>query len=175
MKRLADHADEELRIVQPNMLQHRYEIRSGDSVIGEMTFPTVFSSTARAESEEGSWTFHRRGFLRRRTSIRIAGREDEIGSFVASGWTHRGSLHLPDGRTYRLGPNFWLTSLEITTNDGSPLARFDRIRWFLRRSAAIRIRPEAAGLPELPWLVFLGWHIVVLATRSRRTSAGGAS
>jgi uncharacterized membrane protein YccF (DUF307 family) len=32
----------------------------------------------------------------------------------------------------------------------------------MRLSATVTIEPQAANLPELPWMVMLGWYLMVM-------------
>jgi hypothetical protein len=172
VKGIFAHADEELRIVQPSALRLRFEIRTGDSIIASLSFHRFLGSRAYVESENGSWTFRRTGFLPRRISIQVADQEMEIAVYVENMWTKGGTLRLLDGREFRVRANFWLTRFEILSPDGSVMVRYTGIRGFLHRSAAVRILPEAGALEELPWLVPLGWYIAVMALRSRSARAG---
>ena len=81
--------------------------------------------------------------------------------FKNNTWTGGGTLELPDGRRYQADTNFWMTAFTLTSESGEALVRYRRIGGLLTLSAAVEITPAGASVPELPWLVMLGWYLVV--------------
>jgi len=169
---IRNHTEEELVFVQPHALRPRCELRSGDSPIGGLTLLNLFGTAARAESDDGSWIFRRSGFIRKRVTIRVLGQEEDVGHYVENAWRPGGTVHADSGRRFRVGGNFWLTTFEIASEDGTPLLRYTRVRGLFRRTGIVRVLPEAANLPELPWLVFLGWYIAIMENRDRAGRTG---
>jgi hypothetical protein len=172
MERIGDHIDEEMTLVQPRLLLAGYELRVGDSVAGTLQLHGLFGSLATAQTEDGGWTFRRSGFLRKSVSVSPRGSDAEIAVFRETGWSHGGVLRMQDGWTLRVKANFWLTSFDICAEGGSVLVTYRRIWSPFRRSASVRILPDAAGLNNLPLLVMLGCSIVVMAIRERASRSG---
>ena len=81
-----------------------------------------------------------------------------------------GTLELPDGRRFPANSNFWHTRYQIKTDGDSPLVTFQR-EGALHLSASVEIHDAARKLPELPWLVMLGWYLMVM--QQMDAAAGG--
>jgi len=161
----------ELKWTQPSGMRREFELRDGDELVATLRFRSAFGSFATAETAEGSWTFKRVGFWSTRVTICPAGSEQEIAAFRNSTWHGGGTLELADGRRYRASTNFWQSRYEFQDPAEKPLVRFQRIGGLFHLSAQVEIAQAAAELPELPWLVALGWYLAV----KMHDDAGGAA
>lgn len=161
MKRISDYAGQEMKWEQPNMWKENYELHVGDDQIATLRFRSIFGSLASGESQDGCWSFKRVGFFNTRVTIRTCDSDEDIAVYKPNTWTQGGSLEFPDGRKYKASTNFWMTKYEIKTEDEIPLLRFHN-HGLVRPSAIVEVLPEAVRLAELPWLVMLGWYLVIL-------------
>ncbi len=160
MRKIAEW--QELKWVQPQTLKMEYELRAGDEIVGTLRFKTAFGTLATGESADGCWTFKRVGFLRTRVTIRQCGSDAEIATFNNNTWTAGGTLELPGGRKYPANTNFWHTQYDFKTGAGETLFTYRNIGGVFHASSAVTIQPGAANLAELPWMVILGWYLVVM-------------
>ncbi len=174
MRRIADWIGHELKWVQPQTLKMEYELRAGETQVATLRFRSAFGSLATAESAEGCWTFKRVGFLRTRVTIRVCGTESEIATFRNNTWNSGGTLELPDGRGFQANSNFWQTQYEFKNAAGENLFRYRNIGGVLHASSAVEIEPAAASVPELPWMVLLGWYLVVMMQSDSGAAAAAA-
>jgi hypothetical protein len=158
---MSRRVDRELKWVQTTWRKSDYELRDGDEVIQTLRFRSAWGSFATAENSDGCWTFKRVGFLQTRATIRSCGSDQDLALFKNNSWTGGGTLELP-GCQYRANTNFWMTSYEFMTASSEPLIRYKQIGGVLHLSSLVEIQPAAAPLPELPWLVALGWYLAVL-------------
>jgi hypothetical protein len=151
----------ELRWTQPRTFSRAYELRT-DEAVGTLTFPSMFGSLARGESGDGCWTFKRLGFISTHVTIRPCHSNQNIAIFRNNTWSGGGVLEFPDGRRYLANSNFWQTRYSIHTADELPLITFDRVRGITHLSSDVEIHDAARSLPELPWLIMLGWYLTVM-------------
>jgi hypothetical protein len=161
MKGIADVTDQELTWVQPHALKMEYQLRAGSQPVATLQFRSPFGSLATGESSDGCWTFKRIGFVRTRVTVRACGTDSDIAVFRNNSWSEGGTLEFPDGRLFRASTNFWQTQLQFTAEPGEVLFRFTT-RGLLHLRATVGIDPEAAATPELPWMVILGWYLMVM-------------
>ncbi len=100
--------------------------------------------------------------------------DEEIATFRNNTWSGGGTLLLPDGRQYPANTNFWQTQYEFKTQTGESLIHY-RNRGLLSMSADVTILPGAQELPELPWMVMLGWYLMIMMQNdsSAATAAAG--
>jgi hypothetical protein len=162
MKSIRDLIDQELKWIQPQAIKMEFVLRCGEEAVASLRFRTSFGSLATGECADGCWTFKRVGFWRTRATIRVCGTETDIAVFHNNTWTSGGTLDMPDRRMFPATSNFWMTQYEFRTEGGETLVRYRRIGGVLRLSSEVEIRPAAASMPELPWLVILGWYLTVM-------------
>ena len=151
----------EMRWTQPRTFAREYELRT-DQVVGTLTFPSMFGSLARGESSDGCWTFKRLGFISTIVTIRPCHSNQNVAVFRNNTWSSGGALEFPDGRSYLANSNFWQTRYSIHTVEEAPLITFDRVRGISHLSSDVEIHEAARSLPELPWLIMLGWYLTVM-------------
>lgn len=160
--KIADLARRSLKWHQPKMLRMSYHLLDGEEIVAVVEFRSAFGSFATARSADGTWTFKRTGFFRPVVTARAQGSEKDIAVFRNDTWHRGGTFELPDGRTYLASTNFWATTYDITTQTGEPLISFKRIGGVFHLTTEVEIHAAAARKPELPWMVMLGWYLIVL-------------
>lgn len=159
MKRMIDCAGEPLHWEQPNALYANYELRDSAHRVASLR---LHCRTAKAKSADGAWRFTRSGYLRQMVIVRACADDTEMGRLVRSPWPwQQDELRLPDGRRLRTRSNFWQTWLSLCAEDGTDLIRCQR-HLTLKMSGKVQML-AAATMPELPWLVCLGWYLAVAA------------
>ena len=171
MKSIVELARHELKWTQPKALKNSFELHSDDQVVGTLVLKSIFGSFATGTSADGCWTFKRVGFFQTRVTIRRCDDETDIGTFRNSTWKAGGTLELPDGRKYRATSNLWQSKLEFQDPSGNPIIKL-KTGGLMHLSAGVEIEPAAARIPELPWMVMLGWYLAVMM---KNDSAGAAA
>jgi hypothetical protein len=148
----------------------QYELRSEDAVVATLLFRSIWGTFATAQSEDGCWTFKRVGFWQTRVTIRPCDSEEEIATFRNNTWSGGGTLVFPDGRQVPANTNFWQTQYEFKTQTGESLIHY-RNRGLLGSSAEVTIFPKAQEVPELPWMVMLGWYLIIMMQNDSAAAA----
>lgn len=177
MRKILEFVGQELKWEQPKVMKMEYLLQSGQETVASLRFRSAWGSFAQAECAEGCWTFKRVGFFQPRVSVRACNAEDEIATFRNNTWTGGGTLELLDGRRYPANTNFWMTRFAFTTETGQELIRYTKIGGFLHMSARVLVLPDAALLPETPWMTLLGWYLTIMLHQeaAAATSAAAAS
>ena len=148
-----------------------FDLVAGDESFATLRWEKAFGSLAAAETAEGRWTFKRAGFLNPRVTARVAGSDRDLATFRPD-WGGGGTLVFEHGAAFRLRSHgFWNPRWVLESPDGAELVEF-RPEGFTRRNAHLEVKPGAAGLPELPVLVTIGWYLVILVEED--ASAAGA-
>jgi len=169
MKRLADLTNRQLKWTQPGAFKMHYELLAGDELAATLRFRSAVGSFATGESADGCWTFKRIGFLQTRVTIRVCGEETDIAVFRNT-WSGGGELELPNGRKVLMTTNLWQSNLEFKTESDLALLQF-KSAGLLQPAALVEVQREAIGLPELPWMVFLGWYLIVMMNMDTAATA----
>lgn len=165
MLKIAELIGRELKWTQPHALKMEYELRADDELAATLRFKSSFGTLATAESADGCWTFKRIGFWQTKVTVRACGSDTDLAVFKNNTWNNGGTLEFPGGRKIFASLNFWATRYEFTTEADELLLRYTKIGGLVHFSARVEIQPHAAALPELPWLVMLGWYLPVMVYR----------
>jgi len=172
-KPLVEFLSRDLEWVQPNALKFEYELRAGDEVAATLKFRSSFGTHATAQSADGTWTMKRVGFFQTHVTVRESGAETDLAVFRNNTWRSGGTLEFPDGRHYRASTNLWQTKYHIQSAEDRVLLEY-HTRGMLRLTGGVTVSREAATLKELPWLVALGWYLVVMLHGDSAASAGAS-
>jgi hypothetical protein len=146
---------------QPNLFKMEYELKSGEALLATLRFRSSWGTFATAESAQGCWTFKRVGFWQTIVTIHPCNSEEETASFKKNTWTDGGTLLLPGTRKYLAKTTFWQTQYEFRTENGEALIHYQN-SGFVRPSAKVTIHASAQAMPELAWMVPLGWYLIVM-------------
>ncbi|MBI5029186.1 MAG: hypothetical protein HZB51_01565 [Chloroflexi bacterium] len=171
MKKIAELIGRELKWEQPSTLKMEYELRADEELAATLCFKNSFGSFATAASADGTWTFKRVGFWQTRATIRSIGANIDLAVFKNNTWSGGGTLEFPDGRKYLANTNFWQTHYEFKTEAGESLFAYRNIGGVLHASSHVRIEPCAAAIAELPWVVMLGWYLIVMMQQDAAVAA----
>lgn len=174
MKHVVDLVGQPLAWTQPTALKMNYELRVGTDLAATLIFRNLLGSFATGRSGDGCWTFKRVGFWSTRATIRECDGEAELGSFKNNTWKGGGSLLLADGRRFPATTNVWKSNLEFQTDEGAPLIRF-KGGGVLHHSATVELLPQAVDVPEMRWIVILGWYLTVMMRMDTIGDAAGAA
>ena len=80
MRSISETAGQELLWIQPAAFQREHELRAGDDVVATLKFQR--GSLADAEAPDGYWTFKRQGFWQPRVTVRAAGSDADLATFI---------------------------------------------------------------------------------------------
>ena len=170
MEKIAQFIGPPLQWHRPGLFKPEYELRSDDVLVATLRFRSVWGTFATAQSDDGCWTFKRVGFWQTRVTIRPCDSEEEIATFKNNTWTGGGTLLFPDGRQYLANTNFWQTQYEFKTPTGESLIHYRNHGLFVS-SAEVTILPQAQQVPELPWMVMLGWYFSLMMQNDSAAAA----
>ena len=162
MRKLVDFIGATLEWRQPHLTRMEYELCLGEEVIATLNFRSAFGTHATAASADGMWTFKRVGFWQPRVTVRECDAPADLAQYRNNTWSNGGTLELPDGRKYRADTNFWATKFEFRNEADEALVTYEKIGGLLHMRALVTALPTSQSLAELPWLVMLGWYLVVM-------------
>jgi hypothetical protein len=169
---ISETAGEELLWIQPAARRREHELRAGDDVVATLRFQR--GSLADAEAEGHHWTFKRQGFWQPRVTVRVPGSDADVAVFRPH-WAGGGTLDFADGGSVRLSSaNFWQSEWVWQEKD-QPLMLFKGRHGIVKAKGAVEILPGAAGRPDPPLLVLLGWYLILLHADDSAAATAGAT
>ena len=117
---------------------------------------TDWLGSALVESGDGCWRFGSAGFLRSRLTISAYNSGLELGCLDAA----HNIVQLADGRGIIANVNLWRTRAELLTVRGEPLVLYTNPS--LYPATTVELGVPAEGLRELPWIVLLGYYVLLV-------------
>ena len=154
---------QKLKWVQPHSFRLEYELHAQGSIIATLRYPRFFDPFAIAESGGESWTFKGGKIRQPIVSIRTDRAETNVGVFRKNLWASSGILEISDGRRYLATVSgSRLSRYDISTEAGQILVSYTNVWGVLHGSGETLVHRAAEGLAELPWIVLLGWHLVLV-------------
>jgi len=136
VRSISETAGQELLWIQPAAFQREHELRGGDDVVATLKFQR--GSLADAETADGYWTFKRQGFWQPRVTVRAAGSDADLATFI-------------------LWQSVW-----VRQENEKPLIRIKGRHGLIKANGAVEITPDAANIPDTALLVLLGWYLILL-------------
>lgn len=155
---------------QPKTFADWYELHSEDQVLGTLTFPSLLSTLATAETVVGSWTLEEAGILDQRVLVRDAGSGLELAVFYPN-LMGDGTVELRDGRRLRWeATNFWATNWRFVDELGNePVSLRSgrasaRLRDLLKNEATLEVMDNSHSgwdASEILLLAAMGWYLMI--------------
>jgi hypothetical protein len=164
MKTISDLCGQNLQWLQPRITEPCFELRSADELLASLRFKNAFGSYAEGTFAGSVWTFKRQGFIKTLVTIREKGKDTNLAVYRNNSWSDGGTIELPDGKKYKANSNYWDEQFEYTGESGKPLIRCAQISGF-KLHAQLEIFPEASEINQFPWMLLLGWYLVVMSSR----------
>jgi hypothetical protein len=185
MEKLAAYTGLPLEWLQPKSLERTFELKSGEALLGVLSFRSAFGTLATAETADGVWTFKRVGFLNPRVTMRPAGSEADAAVYTPK-FFGGGTLQIMGGPAIEWkAANFWATEWVFAGPDEGSLLRFTSGREkgtfsdIFKTQAVVHVEPAASKSPWLAMLTALGMYLLILHTEDSAatvaaTTAAGA-
>ncbi|MCU0415465.1 MAG: hypothetical protein MUE91_13885 [Ignavibacteriaceae bacterium] len=170
MKKLSDYIGSELKIFQNSILKREFELRSGDDLIAQLTYPKFFSDLAELKTGNDELEFYRSEFFNRDVDIRKKGYQNPFAHFKNNFWGSRGVLELPRGIRLNMKFGFFRKQAEIYIGENDLLITILSRFSFKERSEVI-IEKRSEVIDEHPWIIMLGFYLGQLM---KRNSAAGS-
>ncbi len=142
----------------------KYVLEEGDTELASITFD---DNGGRAETTDGSWSFHKHGFLNPHVLVRDLKSSKQIGRFDAE-MNGGGTLELTDGRHFRLAANTWKAEWRWLATAGDELVTLDYSGYAVDGSpeGAIEVEDKGRESAHVVLLVVLGCYLVHLIAES---------
>ncbi len=155
----------QLRWVRPSILHREYELRTDRDVAATLRLLGFLGNAAAAETEEGRWVLHPHGLFHQRVTVTRGDSDVEVAT-VRNRLFGEGRVTVEGGRQYDWLPdNFWRTRWTLWDAAHAPLFHLERKVLLARDRARVDVEVPAYPLPDLPLLLVVAWHSVLLHRR----------
>jgi hypothetical protein len=143
-----------------------YELKRNGETVGTLQRPSFWSSNFLAETEDGHWTFRRRGRLGTGAQILDSVSHQQIASF-RSAWGCGGTLTFADGQIFRLEcKGIWHPVWSVIAETGQVLLHLHT------REQTVDV-PPGTSVPDsrLSLLTMFTWYRVLQAEEDAASAA----
>jgi hypothetical protein len=143
-----------------------YELKLSDQVVGTLERPSFWSSDFVANTQNGSWTFRKTGFLGNGAEVFDSASQQSIATFKAE-WGGGSTLIFADGQSFRLQcKGWWRPVWSVIGEAGQPVLVLDV------RDKTVDV-PGAGAVPDsrLSLLIMFTWYRVLKAEEDAQAGA----
>lgn len=152
-----------------------YELFSGGTRIGSLSFKKAFGTLAEGEVDNAKYSFKRVGFLRPEVTIRKSPFEEDIGRIRLS-FGADATLEFTDGKRYNFHrTSFWKGKWSFSDEQGDLLMTMQMDLALFRRGSEVMVEAKGREDGHFPVLVLLGWYIMVLMAEENSAAAASAA
>lgn len=170
MKPLAESRGREWVWSRPRLLTRTWELRAGTDLIASLESTGLLGGGARAVTADGTWRFRHTGLMRGRIEV-LGAEDDAVLGGLRPGWFGSGTLEWGERRLRWHRDDFWGRRWEFADEHDHPLVAFIRRPSFLRSTTAVEPSESGRRLAELPLLVTLGFHLLIMMQRQAQAGA----
>jgi len=170
-KTLSNVVGETLTFNQPSLLKREFELVSSKGILGTMVFPKLFSSQVVVEGFGEKWEFKPLSIWQREFGIFKYGYQMPFAKYTSNFWRTKGEIELPKGTRLKCKTGQLKKPFELYSNSGRLLLNYAN-KFAIKGRTAVTIEEKSDLLDKYPWVLMLGWYIVILNRRGRARAAG---
>lgn len=168
---LSNIAGETLTFNQPDLMKRKFELTSSNGVLATMIFPKLFSNRVIVEGFDGKWEIKQPSIWRREYGIYKMGYQMPFAKYISNFWRTKGTIELPKGIRLSCKAGQIKKPLEICTAKGELLVYYSN-KFALKSRTTVTIENRSELLEQYPWIIMLGWYVVLQNRRGRARAAG---
>lgn len=157
MKRIVEAVSQQLVLSSAQAVGSAAEhvVFAGDEPVARFAI-TDWLGSALVESGDGCWRFGSAGFMNTKVKVYSSESSLELGCLDAA----HNMIQLADGRGIIANVNLWRTRAEMLTVRGELLVQYTNP--LLYPATTVELGAPALGLRELPWIVLLGYYVLLV-------------
>ncbi|QQS36175.1 MAG: hypothetical protein IPM56_18365 [Ignavibacteriales bacterium] len=169
MKSISMLPGNDLTLIQPSVFKRIYNLKNTDGIIGIMDYPRFFSTDTVVEISGEKYEIKQPSIWRSEIQVLRYGQSYPLAKYESNFWRTKGVLTLPRGEKLNFKYGMFKRACEITTSSGELLIMFKNTFAFKDKNI-VEIHKASPVLDENPWIIFLGWYIIL---QHRRSAAAG--
>ena len=155
-----------IKFTQKSVWKRHYEFAVGDTIIGTLSFPHIFSDQIHVESGEQQWIMETKGVWSPVATVRLEDAKKPLATISLKQSRGTYTLKLPHYRTLRLTTNMWKSEYVLKTSMNATLCTL-KLQQSLRLGGELVVEKQADLLGEYPWLVYLVAYIALLGQQKK--------
>ena len=171
MNLLTNYIGQTLTFNQPKITKREFELISSDEVLAKMIFPKLFSNSVVIEGFDGKWEIKQPSIWRSEFGVYKYGYQMPFAKYVASFWKTKGTIELPKGARLNCKSGQLKRPFEVYSSSSELLIVYAN-KFSLKGRTTVTIEKKFELIDKYPWIIMLGWYIVLQNRRGRARAAG---
>ena len=171
MKLLTNYIGQTLTFNQPKITKREYELTASDEVLSKVIFPKLLGTNAVVEGFDGKWEFKPLSIWQREFGIFKYGYQVPFSKYVSNFWRTKGNLELPKGAKLICKTGQFKKPFDVYSSKGKFLLSYSN-KFILKGKTTVTINERSEIIDNYPWIIMLGWYIVLINKRGRARAAG---
>ena len=168
---LSNFVGEILTFNQPSRLKREFELVSSKGVLATMVFPKLLSTRVILEGFESKWEIKQLNIWGREFGVFKFGYHLPLAKYVSNFWRTKGSIELPKGARLNCKVGHLKNPFDVFSSKGKLLLSYSN-KFSVRSRTVVIINEGAEIIDNYPWIILLGWHIILINRRGRAHAAG---
>ena len=171
MNLLTNYISQTLTFNQPKITRREFELTSSKGILAKVIFPSLFSNSAVVEGFDGKWEIKQPSIWRTEYGIYKYGYQMPFAKYVSNFWKTKGTIELPKGVRLNCKSGRIKRPFEVYSSNSELLMVYVN-KFSLKGRTTVTIEKRVELLDKYPWIVMLGWYIILLNRRGRGRAAG---
>jgi len=168
---LTNYIGQTLTFNQPKITKREFELTSSEEVLAKMIFPKLLSNSAVVEGFEGKWEIKQPSIWRSELGVYKYGYQMPFAKYVSNFWKTKGTIELPKGARLNCKSGRLKNPFEVYSSSGEILMLYAN-KFLLKGRTSVTIEKRVELIDKYPWIIMLGWHIVLQNRKGRARAAG---
>jgi hypothetical protein len=168
---LSNLIGETLTFNQPLLMKREFELVSPKDVLARMYFPKLFSNSVVIEGFDGKWEIKQPSIWRSEFGVYKYGYQMPFAKYVSNFWKTKGTIELPKGARLNCKSGRLKRPFEVYSSSGELLMVYVN-KFSLKGRTTVTIEKRFELIDKYPWIIMLGWYIVLQNRRGRARAAG---
>ena len=171
MYALSNLVGETVTFNQPSLVKREFELETSRGVLATMIFPKLFSSLVVVEGFDGKWEFKSLNIWQRELGIFKFGYHMPLAKYVSNFWRTKGTIELPKGARLNCKAGKFKKPLEVYSSNGKLLLSYSN-KFAIKGRTSVTIVERSEIIDNYPWIVMLGWYVLLMNRKGRARAAG---
>ena len=168
---LSNLVGETLAFNQPSLMKREFELVSSKGVLAIVIFPKLFSTRVVVKGFDDKWEIKSLSIWQKEFGIFKYGYQLPFAKYIANFWKTKGTVELPRGARLNCKTGQFNNPFDVYSSKGKLLLSYSN-KFVLKGKTTVTINERSEIIDNYPWIIMLGWYIILMNRRGRARAAG---
>lgn len=171
MYQLSNLVGETLTFNQPSLMKREFELVSSKGVLATVIFPKLFSTRVVLKGFDDKWEIKSLSIWQKEFGIFKYGYQLPFAKYVSNFWKTKGTIELPRGTRLNCKTGQFKKPFDVYSSKGKLLLSYSN-KFVLKGRTTVTLNERSEIIDNYPWIIMLGWYIILMNRRGRARAAG---